>query len=113
MIYVYIAGPYSKGVLLKNVQNAIAAGEELLKYGFSVYVPHLTHYWEWYHAQHPYEFWLEFDKAWLRKCDCVLRIPGESSGSDAEVVLAQSLNMPVFNNTNVLKEFYQVESHHG
>ena len=113
MIYVYIAGPYSKGNLLKNVDNAVQAGEKLLKYGYAVYVPHLTHYWEWYHAQHPYEFWLEFDMAWLRKCDCVLRIPGESSGADEEVRLARTLNMPVFDSINKLNEFYQIEGHHG
>jgi hypothetical protein len=30
------------------------------------------------------------------RCDCVLRLPGESSGADAEISLAQEHDIPVF-----------------
>jgi hypothetical protein len=109
MISVYVAGPYSKPSPLKNVHNAIEAAEELLKYGFQVYVPHLTHYWEMYHYQHPYEWWLEFDKVWLGKCNCMLRLPGESGGSDKEEEYAKEIGIPVFFTIQELKDYYKVQ----
>jgi hypothetical protein len=106
---VYVAGPYTKPSPLENVHKAIDAAEILLKHGFMVYVPHLTHYWEMYHYQHPYEWWLEFDKAWIRKCNAMLRLPGESNGSDLEVKYAQDHYMPVFFSIEELLKFYRVE----
>jgi hypothetical protein len=34
--------------------------------------------------------------AWLAKCDCLLRLPGESKGADNEVFWAKKLGMPVY-----------------
>jgi hypothetical protein len=33
---------------------------------------------------------------WLAVCDCVLRLPGESKGADAEVKFAQEIGKPVY-----------------
>jgi hypothetical protein len=40
--------------------------------------------------------WLDMDFEIIRRCDAVLRLPGESSGADAEVAHAESLGIPVF-----------------
>jgi hypothetical protein len=79
---VYITGPYSKGDVVINVRNAIRIADLLLAIGHHPFVPHLTHLW-YLISPKPYEDWLAIDLVWLRQCECVLRIPGESSGADA------------------------------
>lgn len=43
-----------------------------------------------------HEDWLEMDKEIIRRCDAVLRLPGESVGADDEVVCAERNGIPVF-----------------
>jgi hypothetical protein len=85
---VYVAGPYSKGDVVLNVRNAIAAADTLLAAGHTPFIPHLTHLW---HLVSPktYEEWLAIDLDWLKCCDALVRLPGESSGADREVVYAR------------------------
>ena len=90
---IYIAGPYSSDPE-KNTLNAIKVGEEVAKAGHIPYIPHLTHFWDKEYP-HPVEFWYEYDLNWLRCCDRVIRIPGESTGADREVELANELGIPV------------------
>jgi len=73
--------------------------------GFIPFCPHLLYfqnavYWR------SYEFWLDYDFEWLKVCDCVLRIPGDSFGSDKEVALAIELNIPVYYSMIELVEKY-------
>jgi len=104
---VYIAGPYTLGDTAENVGNAILAANELAEYGFIPFVPHLTHLWHFL-CPHPVEFWYAYDNTWLKLCDCLLRLPGESSGSDAEVALAEELGIPVYYSIEeVLTEGYE------
>ena len=100
MIKVYIAGPYSKGDVAINVRNAFAAADTLADLGFAPFVPHSTHFWHMMFPR-PYDFWLKLDKQFLPCCDALLRLPGESHGSDTEVEFAKQLNIPVF---------YQIDS---
>lgn len=92
--YVYVAGPYS-GDEEANTDQAIAAGEMILAGGYYPYVPHLSHFW---HERHPHTYteWLEFDMAWLARCDALVRLPGESPGAEREVAFARSAAIPVF-----------------
>ena len=92
---VYIAGPYSKGDVAQNVRNAILAGNRLAQAGYIPFIPHLTHFWHLL-CPHDWEFWLEQDFVWLEACDCLLRLPGESTGADLEMERAQELNIPVY-----------------
>lgn len=95
---IYIAGPYSQGVPDEIMANVIDAAEHLRGAGWTPFIPHtLTFLWAVRH-QHPKEYWLDFDNAWLRRCDAILRLPGRSSGADAEVELAKSLGLPVYQN---------------
>jgi Domain of unknown function (DUF4406) len=110
---IYVAGPYSKGDKEKNVHEAIRVANALADLGFAPYVPHFTHYWDIRHNR-PYEFWLELDNQFLPCCDAVLRIPGESSGADKEVVLAQKVGLPIFTNIDELVAHYdRTEADHG
>jgi hypothetical protein len=53
-----------------------------------------------------YEFWLDYDFSYIRDvCDCILRLPGESWGTDREKEYAASLNMPVFRSVEEVFDF--------
>lgn len=102
---VYIAGPlFSSGALDANVRNAVKMGAELeeiaLACGARVhcFVVHETVFTRQLVSPRTHEDAQSYDDYWLRKCDAVYRIPGLSTGSDHEVALATSLNMPVFTN---------------
>lgn len=93
--YVYIAGPYSNGDCVRNSHKAMEVWEQLRSLGFIPFCPH------WSIIQHlviplEYEQWLDFDLEWIRRCDALLRMPGESSGADREVAFASQIGIPVF-----------------
>jgi hypothetical protein len=94
-VRVYIAGPYTKGDVAVNVRMALKAAHEIREMGFTPFCPHLTHFW---HMLFPREYkdWLEMDLVWLEQCQCVVRLPGESSGADGEVERAEELGIPVY-----------------
>ena len=94
-IKIYIGGPYSKGDTVLNVRNAVMAAEQVLRRGHIPYIPHLTMLWHFI-SPHEYQFWLDYDIEWLRLCDALLRLPGESSGADKEVALSEGLGKPVY-----------------
>jgi hypothetical protein len=93
--YVYIASPYTKGDLAANVAHSMAAAHVVLDAGLPVYCPLLTHF---LHMQSPrsYEDWMALDLAWLRRCDALIRLPGDSPGADREVEEAKRLGLPVY-----------------
>ena len=92
---VYVAGPYSLSSEAHNVRVALEAGETLLRRGYAPYVPHLNHFWHLVFP-HSYEAWLELDFAYLKVCEAVLRLPGESAGADREVAEAKKRGIPVY-----------------
>lgn len=98
---IFVSGPYTKGDVAINVKNAIDTSNTLIDMGFAPFCPHLTHFLHMHKAQE-YEKWLEIDVAFLKICDAVLRIPGESNGADLEIKSALELNIPVFYNIHDL-----------
>lgn len=92
--YIFIASPYTKPVPNHNTHKSIMFADDLIDHGFTPFVPLLTHFWDTV-SPHDYEEWLEYDKAWLERCDAVIRLDGESSGADREVVHAKSKGIPV------------------
>jgi hypothetical protein len=92
---IYIACPYTLGDVAVNVHNAIETANQLADAGFIPYVPIWTHFWHLV-TPRPYEFWTEMDLEFVKKCDAILRIPGESKGADNEIKFANSLNIPVY-----------------
>ena len=93
---VYVAGPYTNGDVAANVANAIRAANKILDAGHTPFVPHLFHFW---HLVYPrrYEDWTAMDMEWLKFCDVIVRLPGESRGADMEVAWAKSKKMAVYN----------------
>ena len=45
--------------------------------------------------EHPYDFWIRYDLIELEECNALVRVAGESSGADNEVIRAEELTMPV------------------
>lgn len=100
---VYVAGPISKGDHPRNLRQAIDAGLTLLKLGYSPYVPHLDFLMALIEPSvFTYEIVLPWDLDWLKECDAVLRLPGESKGADIEEEFAYKHGIPVFSSLNDL-----------
>jgi len=95
MIKVYVASPYTLGDVAVNVKRQIDAVDELMNKGFAPFAPLYSHFQHMIHPR-PYQDWIKIDLEWVRVCDCVLRLEGESSGADGEVKLAKELNIPVY-----------------
>ena len=95
MKFIYIASAYTKGDVAVNVRTNIKAADEVAGMGYVPFVPLLSHFWHMI-IPHPYEFWTEYDLVWLERCDALVRLPGDSSGADAEVARARELGLPVY-----------------
>jgi hypothetical protein len=98
MIAVYIASPYTKGDVAQNVRVQLDVADELMALGYCPIVPLFSHF-QHLHKPRPYEDWMRIDEEKIRRCDVVLRLPGESAGADREVRLAESLGIPVVHTT--------------
>lgn len=104
---IYIAGPYTNPDPVENTHDTIKVADRLVDSGkVTPVVPHVSLLWHLV-TPRPAEFWYEYDYALLVKCDGVLWLPGESSGARAEVELAQSLQIPVFNSEDEVLRFAQ------
>lgn len=100
---VYIAGPIGTGPERHDrCLAAIHQANAVLEMGLTPFVPHLCHYWDTMHPQE-YQTWMEYGKAWLMFCHVILRLPGESPGSDKEVAFAEGLGIPVVYSLDELK----------
>lgn len=105
---IYVASPYTKGDKIENVRASLRAGDEILRMGHIPFLPLLSHFWE-AESPKPYETWLEIDLVWLRACDAVVRLPGESSGADGEVAEAKRYEIPVYYGLDELREEIEAE----
>jgi hypothetical protein len=105
-IRVYIASPYSIGDQASNVRTQIDMGYQLLKMGYIPYIPELYHF---VHLVHPltYDEVMEIGLSWLKMCDCVLRLSGESKGADIEVEYGLKLGKKIFYNLQELDDWYK------
>lgn len=93
---VYIAGPYTKGDLNKNIRVAMEAAETVISMGFSPFIPHLYFFVELAGYTHGYETWMRIDQDFLYDCQICIRVPGESSGADREVAWCMKNGVPVY-----------------
>lgn len=105
MIAVYIASPYTKGDIGVNVNKSMLMADYLEEFGFLAFTPLLSHFRHIINPR-PYQYWLDTDLEWLLRCDCVLRMEGDSEGADKEVEFAKQNNKPVFYSVDELMERY-------
>lgn len=104
--YVYVAGPYtgqhthdhhSYFAIHQNIANAHEAGLQLARLGYGYFCPHT-------HSAHneviapdiPFTYWYELDLHFLRACDAMLVLPGESRGVELEKQQCAAWGIPVF-----------------
>lgn len=92
---IYVAAPYTKGDVGVNVRRAIDVSDELACAGFAVFCPLLTHFWHLVHP-HEYQFWFTQDMVWLRQCQAMVYIKGESNGVEEEKKVAAQCGIPIF-----------------
>lgn len=94
---IYIAGPYTKGDVAMNVRAAIFAADYVTaSLGHIAFCPHLTHFWHMVIPHRDIDFWYRYDIEWLKECDAILRLEGESKGADSEVEIARQLGLKIF-----------------
>lgn len=98
---IFISGPYTNPDPCINTRKAILVGEEVMKMGHIPFIPHLNHLWHLI-SPHPIYFWYEYDLEWLKVCDVILRLPGESDGAIKEVEFAVSNGIRVIYDINEL-----------
>ena len=97
---VYVAGPISKGDVLRNIHRGIEWGARLFKDGLAPYIPHLDGYMTFAAANEAagseWKALLEWDLEWVAQSEAIFRLAGESKGADRQVELALELGIPVF-----------------
>jgi hypothetical protein len=89
VITVYIASPYSKETEEENKKQVLQAAEVLANLGYCPFAPLLSYY-------NPESFWLIQSIEWVRRCDVLLRLSGESRNADQWVITANSHGIPVY-----------------
>lgn len=101
---VYISGPITKGDRVANFAQACQAQQHLIELGFAPLNPMLSMMhpaaWSIDHGE-----WLAADLPWVEMADCVLRLPGESTGADAECERARQTNTPIFTSVSDLLDY--------
>jgi nucleoside 2-deoxyribosyltransferase len=93
--YIYLAGPYTTGSNVRNTRRAIDAADLLMEMEYVPFVPHLCLTWDLV-VQHNWQYWMDYTAAWLKKCDALVYLTGDSVGVTQEIEMAIKLNMPVF-----------------
>lgn len=100
-VSVYVSGPLTQGDPWANTNAAIVASTKLRDAGMVPFCPHLSTLWATV-TPRPYEWWMALDLEWVARCDCLLRLPGESKGADREMALARSLGKGVWHDVDAL-----------
>ena len=104
MTRVYIASPYwsdDPQIRSNNVARQITTANMLINTGFAPFWPLASYYLE-QDFHRPEFIWAKLSIEWIAACDILLRLPGKSPGAEHEVVIAQSLHIPVFFDLNTL-----------
>jgi hypothetical protein len=105
MIKVFVSSPYTKGDMVKNLNEHFKIANKLIDLNFAPFVPLLYHYLE-INQIREYDVWLDIDLEWLKQSDVMLRLPGESAGADMEEKIAYDYGIPVFYNIKDLSMKY-------
>lgn len=100
---VYIASPYTLGDVAVNVRRQMECADALIDLGFAPFVPLYSHFQHMYSPKN-WDVWLEQDLEWVKVCNVLLRLSGESAGADIEVKTAKENNIPVVYSIEELAE---------
>lgn len=90
---IYLAGPISSNPE-KNLDIALDVSNQVIDKGHNPYMPNYNYYLNAKKVR-DYELWMKLDDEWLRQCEAIYRIPGESPGADREMVVAREIGLLV------------------
>jgi hypothetical protein len=102
-IKVYIASPYTKGDVAVNVKRQLDMADQLMTLGYAPFAPLYSHFQHMAHPR-PYQDWIAIDLEWVTACDVLLRLDGDSSGADGEVMYAAAHGVSVVYSVEELTE---------
>ena len=99
-LFLYLSGPITAKngfTVEENVFGALRVYLDCLKRGYPSFCPHLSGLFPSAHAEIPYETWIAYDFAIIRRSTHVVTLPRweSSAGACREVVFARSLGIPV------------------
>jgi hypothetical protein len=91
---IYISSPYLGIDVEASLERQIATAALLIDAGCNPYAPILNHLiqMKWKKAE---EVLYKLDFEWLKECDAVYRLQGNSARADKEVSFAQAKHIPV------------------
>lgn len=101
----YLASPYSHPdpiIKKKRAEDVTECAVDLLHHGVFVFAPiSYNEPWEKYNLPGDWNFWQDFDKTFVARCDggvIVLKIDGwdKSVGVTAEIAFAKSIGLPIY-----------------
>lgn len=101
--FVYLAAPYSSDPNA-NTRVALRHADELIRNGFSPFVPHLCHFWDMLHPG-DYDHWFDYVSSWIDRVDALVVVPGGSPGVVREIEIAKEKGVPVYTREEFLLEF--------
>ena len=104
---IYLSGPMEGGKILANVARAIAVYRRLIDAGFAPLCPHLNYYAD-PPGDVPHAVWMEVDLPWVEVADAIVRLLGESPGSDLEEARARALGIPLFTSFAELRQHFKL-----
>ena len=103
---VYLSAPYTASTeeaKLANTNKAIDVALDLMVLGYTVFIPHLSHFTDTLAKNKkidlPYEMWMQQDLEWIPVCDCLVYF-GMSHGVQREIEFAKNRNIPVYQYKN-------------
>lgn len=112
--FVYVGGPISKGSWDGNMLQATRAFNMFVYGGLIPFVPHATSTLNKQYVTgrisvaptDDYNFWLGYDFSYLRDVmHAMLRMPGDSWGTDRESEYMISINKPVFDTVEEIFDY--------
>lgn len=110
---VYVSGPYTNGIIIKNIEAAEAVSVQLMRNGFDVICPHKnTGGYEKY-EDIPYDQYIAMDLNILERCDAIYMMSNwrESNGAKIEMQRALEKGIPVILGENHSIEEFTVEAY--
>lgn len=116
---VYVAGAYSADnviTVLNNMREGMRLSTEVLLAGFAPFSPWLDYHFNLMLrpgeslSVHDY---YEYSLAWLEASEAMILVPGweNSKGTQNEIKRAHELGIPVFDNLDELKRYFETNSH--
>jgi len=103
---IYIAGKLNDDAAgyIRNCHNMIRTADKIRRLGFSVYIPCLDFLTGLVMGDYKYTDYFENNLPWLQAADAVFVLPDSqhSKGTQAEIEMARSLGIPVFDNVAAL-----------